>query len=1432
MPRNTHFNHDRSTPPMSTSEPSSWNVALPLGFDWFLTSVALLRALLLTPLRLGAGLLRHLRPSRGAGFAALALFSLLWTPALLAAGKTSYLQVYITPGEPTYVDAVTAEVIVRDQNTGTGINEPGTVSVSVDGGPAKTATLVNSTGYVNLGQLSIASHSIAVTFPGSASYAPSSTSTSTTVADAHLTFVGTQGTTFFGDGAVLGVNGVAVDDANNLYIVSSSSNNVQKEDTFGNVTTLPFNGLSGPVGLTVDDSGNVFVADTNNNRIVELDTSGHQSVLAITGLTNPTYIIYSYNGGDLYIADPSNQRIVQFDPSTGTQKNAVTGLTALRGIGIDAEGFLLYADRFAGAAHVYDDGSLLPILSSVTDPEAIAGDYYGNIYVSDAGTNVTLQIDPLGNQTQVNTGGNPVSDMATDNFGRVYLALGARVDVVSPGSGRAPDGPVNQGNPGGNSFFYAIFQVPQAHPTFSATAAPAKIFNTPGTVSCSANAGGCSETFYFDPLWAGVNTGSLTATLGSTSYTAPLWGKGIGGAAAFSPGVSSQVSSGSTAIGGVALDLARNRYVTDTTKKTVIKVPPTGAPTTLAFTGLSAPTQVAVDSSGAVYVLDTGLGEVLRLDPNGTQSVSYDGGSESNPIISPVAFALDGDTNLVVAGPGEDIDVADKLAVMKKATNRRVKVRKAVAAPAGEGSYAVIHILRQDLPAFDLASNGYNGADYEVDNTLGPVAAVAVDAYGFIYALESSGNLWSYDTYATTTELATGLTGATSVAVDAGQTAYVAQSNKGNIAVIHSDKSTGTLALNGLYSAASVAIDSFGDLLVGDSADKQLLFLDRTQQNYIFGNVAVGSPQTLAGAVSNLGNQPFTFNGTLPADGTFAPATGSTECNPAASPATVLAPTANCDLSYVFTPPSVGPFTNSGNLSTNPNTLFASASLGGMHFSGTGVAATGVPVLSPTTMDFGNVPIGTVGANQTATLTNTGTTALFIGFNITGKNPGGFGYIDNNCGRSLAAGASCSVQLNCEPVIVETLTASLNASFGVPPAFPPQSIALTCNGVSSTPAPQAALTPATANFGSVNVGSVSASQIFTLANTGTASLPITSVTLTGTNESVFTIGSSNCGSALAASSSCSISITFKPTAAGSASASLSVVDSLGTQTSSLSGTGTTVATAPAATLTPPTLAFGTVTTGSSSTVQTATLSNTGNAALAITGITLTGTNASDFSSTTTCGASLAAGAKCTISVLYAPSVTGAETASLSVADNAAGSPQTSSLTGTGAAPVVAAADFAVTATPAMQTITGGMAAKYTVAVASVGGSFTEAVTLSASGLPAGATVSFTPPMVTPGSAGATSIMTVQTFTQTAELKRTGLPRWPFTAPVLAAVFFFIPIKRMRRWRGLLSLAFFGIVLAALSGCGGGFGRSTISQPTTSTITVTGTSGSVTHSATV
>jgi len=108
--------------------------------------------------------------------------------------------------------------------------------------------------------------------------------------------------------------------------------------------------------------------------------------------------------------------------------------------------------------------------------------------------------------------------------------------------------------------------------------------------------------------------------------------------------------------------------------------------------------------------------------------------------------------------------------------------------------------------------------------------------------------------------------------------------------------------------------------------------------------------------------------------------------------------------------------------------------------------------------------------------------------------------------------------------------------------------------------------------------------------------------------------------------------------------------------------------APDASLSSSSLTFSQQVMGTASAAQAVTLSNIGSASLSISGIAIGGANSGDFAQTNTCSSSVVAGANCTINVTFTPSAAGSRSASVTITDNASGSPQTVSLTGTGAAP--------------------------------------------------------------------------------------------------------------------------------------------------------------------
>ncbi len=218
------------------------------------------------------------------------------------------------------------------------------------------------------------------------------------------------------------------------------------------------------------------------------------------------------------------------------------------------------------------------------------------------------------------------------------------------------------------------------------------------------------------------------------------------------------------------------------------------------------------------------------------------------------------------------------------------------------------------------------------------------------------------------------------------------------------------------------------------------------------------------------------------------------------------------------------------------------------------------------------------------------------------------------------------------------------------------------------PTPAVSLSPASLSFANQNVGTSSTAQTVTLTNSGTGALTLTGISIGGTNAGDFA-QTNTCPispSTLAAGASCSVSITFTPTVAAARSASLSIADNAAGSPQSVALSGTGVTPTPAVSLSPPSLSYNTQNVGTTSAAQTVTLTDSGAGALTITSIGMTGTNSGDFAQTNNCPSSpstLAAGASCIINITFAPTDTGTRTASLSISDNAAGSPQSVALSG-------------------------------------------------------------------------------------------------------------------------------------------------------------------------
>lgn len=231
-------------------------------------------------------------------------------------------------------------------------------------------------------------------------------------------------------------------------------------------------------------------------------------------------------------------------------------------------------------------------------------------------------------------------------------------------------------------------------------------------------------------------------------------------------------------------------------------------------------------------------------------------------------------------------------------------------------------------------------------------------------------------------------------------------------------------------------------------------------------------------------------------------------------------------------------------------------------------------------------------------------------------------------------------------------------------------LAISGSAVQAIAGPVAVLFPTSKVFGSVTVGQSSNTMVLNVTNTGDQTLIVNSIGLTGPNAAEFAV-TPNCPVSLGGGGSCSVSVVFSPRAAGSRTAALSVADNApgSPQMAQLSGIGE--APLPGVTLAPGTVSFATTDQGTTSAPQAVTLTNSGAATLHITSIAMSGANTADFLiAATSCNGAVAISANCSTSVTFSPLGNGVRTASISISDDAPGSPHMVQLTGSGAgAPV-------------------------------------------------------------------------------------------------------------------------------------------------------------------
>ncbi|HLH41274.1 MAG TPA: hypothetical protein VKX39_19150 [Bryobacteraceae bacterium] len=474
--------------------------------------------------------------------------------------------------------------------------------------------------------------------------------------------------------------GIAVDASGNLYVSVQGLNQVVKIGANGIASAFAGSGASGfsgdggpatqaalnnPAGLCTDPQGNVYIADSNNNRIRKVSPDG-----TITTVAGSAVSTYSGDGGPAISAGLQFPLAVSFDPSSGNLYIADTSHSVIRMV--DPAGVI---STFAGVGAAATGGDKGPATQApLNQPAGVLADGKGNVYISDSGNNTVRVVSGgiinefAGQYTAGDTGDNgyamnaflhyPTS-LAQDKAGNIYILdqNNNRVRRVSPagiitnyaGSG-VGGGAGDQGIATGASMQARAIAMDSQNNLYIADGTNNRIREVTasnGVINTIAGNGLSTITprglavngtlVYFSDTTAN-RVRSVDLSSGNTTLVA---GTGSG---QFGGDNGAAVQASLNAPRGLAMDQSGNLYIADTANNVIRKVDTSGTITTVAgnnnagFAGdggsatsasLSGPTDVAVDSSGNLWIADTG-NQRIREVSGGTIKTVAGGGSDQS----------------------------------------------------------------------------------------------------------------------------------------------------------------------------------------------------------------------------------------------------------------------------------------------------------------------------------------------------------------------------------------------------------------------------------------------------------------------------------------------------------------------------------------------------------------------------------------------------------------------------------------------------------------------------------------------------------------------------------------------------------------------------------------------------------------------------------
>ena len=706
----------------------------------------------------------------------------------------------------------------------------------------------------------------------------------------------------------------------------------------------------------------------------------------------------------------------------------------------------------------------------------------------------------------------------------------------------------------------------------------------------------------------------------------------------------------------ISIDAAGKIYVMDSGNSRLVRIDDmNGTNWTVATTGLGSgvgqfaqySTAVAFDSFGSIYVADTGNQRIVRMDDlTGTNWTTL-----TQSFQSPVGVAVDTAGRIYVADSStptasvirvDDMSGANwtKLSLGSGATPHSIAVDLGGMVLVGGGGAQIVDSMMQVVTSGSGLTNYFGGfgAYYVFGATPAPVPAPRPSAITFSPpSLTFSQNVNT--TSAPQTITVTNFGGSPINGLSIATSGAFSQTNNCPSVLVAATSCTVTV-----WFTPSAAGSVTGSLNVRDDSynlgSSQVIILKGTgtAPSASITPTSLSFSTQVAGTTSSARIITVLSNGTgsLQVSNVVATAPFS-QTNNCSGP---IAAGGSCTIQVSFAPTVVG--TASGSVTITDNAGTQKVTL-----SGSGSA----PItFSPTSLSFGNV-VEATSSTHTITLTNHLNTTLTVSsVAVSGVN-GPFAVASNPC-AAVAAGASCTVGVTFSPTTVGSATGTL--TFNDSAITSPQTVSL--SGTGSAPV---TLSATSLSFSTTVAGNTSAAKTVTLTNNQATTLSNIGIAASGP----FAVASNTCGTSVLAGKSCTVGVTFSPTAVGSATGTLTFNDSAITspQTVSLSGTGS----APV-TLSVTSLSFSTTVAGNTSAAKTVTLTNKQAVTLSSIGIAASGPFAV---ASNTCGTSVATGASCTVGVTFSPTAVGSATGTLTFNDSAIASPQTVSLSGTGSAPV-------------------------------------------------------------------------------------------------------------------------------------------------------------------